>query len=639
MVEQPEDKDELRGRLVSGLALPEEPGIEELARDWTLTETDIREVLFCRGTDNCLRFALQLGVLRCFGRFLEEYDDPPVRIVNHLAAQLHLPPVLLLAPPRSTTESEYRDRLRRYFGLADLDPLGRDRLAAWVSERMADGEAPSAIANQAEQIVRDWRYVLPRTAVFARMVYSFCARAEGDVFERITEQVSAEGRRRIDEVLTVPEDDPRSLLFRLKEYPPRGTPQTIKAYLECHHTAVRAAWNVTEIRGVSQDLITHLSDATRRYDAWYLKRLPEFKRYAMVTCFLAETRKTILDHLADMHDQHLTKQIGECRQAAEERQRKYWRLTREGQDLLVGSVEWMLEQARPKEVWEALLERTAAAELRRACVHYRESRRLEQSGYVGVLRERVQWQVRPYIKEFLQLPFHTEASASSLKLALAAAAIYFRDKKLPPKQTPVEFLPAAFRKQLFDAEGNIIPEVWEIGLAVAVRDALRARVLYLTGSRRYVSFWKMVYSDEQWKRERAQVYGPRSVRSDCEAFLDRMQRDLDQQAEQTEAGLPHNSYASINKERLKLSRDKADPEPDSVKQLRRVIESHLPQVRIERLLLEVNDLCGFTNQLRSLNDQVPTWGNAVAVLTAAIIGVFGTTGRKVRLRLPDSLGS
>jgi len=56
-------------------------------------------------------------------------------------------------------------------------------------------------------------------------------------------------------------------------------------------------------------------------------------------------------------------------------------------------------------------------------------------------------------------------------------------------------------------------------------------------------------------------------------------------------------------------------------------------------LLEVNDLCGFTNQLRSLNDQVPTWGNAVAVLTAAIIGVFGTTGRKVRLRLPDSLGS
>jgi hypothetical protein len=98
-----------------------------------------------------------------------------------------------------------------------------------------------------------------------------------------------------------------------------------------------------------------------------------------------------------------------------------------------------------------------------------------------------------------------------------------------------------------------------------------------------------------------------------------MQRELDQQAEQTEAGLPHNACASMNKDRLKLSRDKADPEPDSVKQLRRVIESHLPQIRIERLLLEVNDLCDFTNQLRPLNDQVPNWSNAVSVLIAAII--------------------
>jgi hypothetical protein len=197
--------------------------------------------------------------------------------------------------------------------------------------------------------------------------------------------------------------------------------------MNCYHAAVRAAWNTNEIRGVSQALIEHLFHATKRYDAWYLKRLPEAKRYAMVSCFLVEMRKTILDHLIEMNDQHLTKQIGECRKAADERQRKYWRLTRAGQDLLVGSMEWMLAQEQPKEVWAVLLERTPAAELRSACVHYRESCRLEQTGYVGVLRERLRWQVRPYFKEFLQLPFHAEASASGLKQALAAAAIYYRE--------------------------------------------------------------------------------------------------------------------------------------------------------------------------------------------------------------------
>jgi hypothetical protein len=139
---------------------------------------------------------------------------------------------------------------------------------------------------------------------------------------------------------------------------------------------------------------------------------------------------------------HSESRKGICRKAADEQQRHYWKLTREGQDLLVGSMEWMLEQKEPTEAWRALLERTPALELQRACTHYRESRRLEQAGYVGVLRERLRWQVRPYLPEFLQLPFQAEAGAAGLQ-SLASASAYFRDKTLPSQTTPVEFLPAA----------------------------------------------------------------------------------------------------------------------------------------------------------------------------------------------------
>ena len=113
-------------------------------------------------------------------------------------------------------------------------------------------------------------------------------------------------------------------------------------------------WDMGEIQGVSQALVHHLFRAAKRHDAWYLKRLPETKRYAMVACFLVETCKTVLDHVIEMNDQHLTKLIGDCRKAADEQQRHYWKLTREGQDLLVGSMEWMLEQKEPAEVGRAL---------------------------------------------------------------------------------------------------------------------------------------------------------------------------------------------------------------------------------------------------------------------------------------------
>ena len=236
------------------------------------------------------------------------------------------------------------------------------------------------------------------------------------------------------------------MLFHLKEYPPRGNAQTIQDYLAYYRAAI-GTWDREEIQGVSQALIRHLSHAAKRHDAWYLKRLPESKRYAMASCFLVETRKTVLDHLIEMNDQHLTKLMGDCRKAADEPQRHYGKLTREGQILLVSSMEWMLEQKEPTEAWRSLLERTPAAELHRACTHYRESRRLEQTGYVGVLRERLQGQVRPYLPEFLQLPFPAEAGAAGLQQALASASVYFRDKKLPSQTPSIEFLPAAFRRQ------------------------------------------------------------------------------------------------------------------------------------------------------------------------------------------------
>jgi hypothetical protein len=93
-----------RRRYRAALSLPADPSDEELARDWTLSTADKVEIQGCRGDDNRLRFALQLCILRRYGRSLRTYDPVPLRIVNHLGRQLALPPVLLLDPvPRPAT--------------------------------------------------------------------------------------------------------------------------------------------------------------------------------------------------------------------------------------------------------------------------------------------------------------------------------------------------------------------------------------------------------------------------------------------------------------------------------------------------------------------------------------------------------
>lgn len=65
-------------------------------------------------------------------------------------------------------------------------------------------------------------------------------------------------------------------------------------------------------------------------------------------------------------------------------------------------------------------------------------------------------------------------------------------------------------------------------------------------------------------------------------------------------GLDTNPFASLRDGRLEFTRFEADEEPDGVRELRRVIETHMPRIRIEDLLLEVDSWCGFTRELAPL---------------------------------------
>src|ERR1700677_3466582 len=87
------------------LAALADPGDDELARHWSLTASDLAEIIRCRGDDHRRRFALQLCMVRAHGRFLDGYRRAPIKIVNHLSRQLNLAPVLYLDPPgRAQTE-------------------------------------------------------------------------------------------------------------------------------------------------------------------------------------------------------------------------------------------------------------------------------------------------------------------------------------------------------------------------------------------------------------------------------------------------------------------------------------------------------------------------------------------------------
>src|SRR5271165_5200219 len=167
-------------------AAPADPSEDELARHWSLTASDLAEIIRCRGDDHRRRFALQLCMLRAHGRFLDDYRRAPIKIVNHLSRQLNLAPVLYLDPPgREQTEREQSLRIRRHLGIRSFDRQAAADLREWLRQGAIEGRTAAELLVRAGDKLRDWRVMLPAMSTLERLVAAEVTHATTDLFEMV----------------------------------------------------------------------------------------------------------------------------------------------------------------------------------------------------------------------------------------------------------------------------------------------------------------------------------------------------------------------------------------------------------------------------------------------------------------------
>jgi TnpA family transposase len=605
----------------SPVTLPDDPSDEELARDWTLSPADKAEVLRCRTDQHRLSFAIQLCVLRVHGRFLSDFDAVGVRITNHLCRQLDLPPVLFVNPPRrEATDLGHERRIREYLGVGPFEPAAQERLEREVQALAEQGHPVAEVFRRAEGLLRSWKVILPAPTTLERIVASVASRSRQDIIERIAGRLTSEVRDAIDALVQVPEGGRRSELFELKQYPPEANAAALLAHLAKLDQLRSLGVGRIDLTGIGTALVQELAQLTRRYDAGDLKRFAPSKRHAFIACFLTETQKTLLDQTVALNDQYLTTMCRRSRNAFEARHREVRRRVKKGLETLLAAAEVLLDPRQPRAtVLDVLDRRVDRDALRVARDDCREFQRLEERGYVDELDARYAY-LRRYLPPFFDLPFEGETGAGPLLEGLSLTRALNRGERNElPLEAPTGFIPAAWRAAARREDGAPDRRLWEIALALAVRDALRSGDLYLPESRRHVSFWNLLTEERQWAEQRAAAYAALALPSEADRVLERLGREFDEVAWRTERGLGGNPFAAVRDGRLHLKRPDALEVSPRVEELRRVIETHLPRVRIERLIAEVDSWCGFTGALKPLGGYQTRADNLDAALPAALI--------------------
>jgi TnpA family transposase len=618
------------------LPVPIDPGEDELARHWNLTPADLAEIANCRGADQKRRFALQLCVLRGYGRFLDDYRHAPIKIVNHLSRQLELPPVLFLdRSGREPTERVQAQRIRRYLGLSRFDKTAEDHLREWLRGGAMEGRTAAELLILAEEKLASLQVMLSSVSTLERIIASVLAHSTTELFESIANRLPEKLRIAIDLLVEVPTGDARSSLFRLKDYPKSANAAVIKGDIVRLRLIEELLGNGGALDDFDPKIVRQLGQLGRRYDARDLRRFAKPKRDALVACYLVEARKTLLDQIVEMNDLFLTGMNRRSRNSVENQRKSLRRRSRDGLQRVLGAVD-ALVAAEGSQTITAFRDALGTPELIQAAIACRAYERLEERGHLDAMLARYST-LRQYLPAFFALPFQAAAGSETLLRAIEILrALDAGTRGVLTTDDPHGFVQADWRPHLITG-GKLDRAIWEIALAFVVRDALRAGSLFLVQSRDHVSFWNLVYDDRKWQQTREQAYQRLDLPTDGRVFLTKLTAEFDRAVRAAEQGLHVNRFASVKDGRLKLKKRDAMAIPRALRELRATISTSLPRVRIEDLLQDVDEWCRFTSAFQPLGGYQPHGGDPHRSLLATLIAHGTNLGLAAMSQSVDTL--
>ena len=215
----------------------------------------------------------------------------------------------------------------------------------------------------------------------------------------------------------------------------------------------------------------------------------------------------------------------QSRNAVEKQRKTLRRRARDGLHRVLGAIDALVaaDGAQTVAAFRDALDPPALIEAAIACRAYE---RLEERGHLDAMLARY-GTLRQYLPAFFALPFQAAAGSETILRAIEILrALDAGTRGALTTDDPHGFVQADWRPHLITG-GKLDRAIWEISLAFAVRDALRAGSLFLAQSRDHVSFWNLVYDDRNWQQAREQAYQRLDLPIDGQAFLARLTAEFD----------------------------------------------------------------------------------------------------------------
>lgn len=615
-----------------------EPTPDQLARYFHLDDTDKTFIRSRRGAHMRLGVALQIGIVRYLGTFLDDLTETPPRVRDFVGKQIGMVvgsniEAYQASQWRWQHEKEIRDR----YGYRSFnDPILQFRLNRWLYALCWTGtDRPSVLFERSIAWLLANKVLLPGLTVLERAVARVRSRANERLWQRLTMQVSPLQRTRLEQLLVVSATDRTSPFDRLRDGPVLQSPAELGRAVERLEEIQGIADGLPSLERLPTNRITTLARFANAAKAQAVSRLPDERRIATLLAFVHTLEATANDDVLDLFDVVITSMFTDAKAAGQkDRLGSIRDLDAAALKLKQACAVLLDEKTSHGGIRPAVFNLVTRAELAKAVALVESLARPHDDQYFKELR--AQHRRLRFMPSLLRA---TSFAAAPAGKSVMEAIEYLRtvlDEKRRPGPPPMAFVPDNWKRQVRDDTGALDMTGYRLCLLERMRAAIRRRDLFVAPSFRYNDPRKGLLEGAAWEAAKPAVCRTLGVSGQADKELQLLSQRLDQAFRDTAANLPKNTNVRIEEMNgdldLILSPLDKIEEPESLIALRKAVSDRMPRVDLPEVVLEIQARTGFADAFSHASEASARAQDITTSVCAVLVSEACNTGLEPMLR-------
>ncbi|MGH9822292.1 MAG: DUF4158 domain-containing protein [Blastocatellia bacterium] len=517
----------------SGLdRLPRDLSRAELFRYFTYSEGDIAQIHFCRGDQNRVGFALMLGGVRLTGRFPFDLDRVSSSLITHVSRQLQMKaPEDFEYTNRRATRHKHIDRLKAYLGLRNFTETDNDLVENHVRDQILSGASFQGLIASCEQVLRENRILLPAVSLLERWISTARLTAEDQLYTNLTKRVSAKQAASILGLLAPVEGTDQTRLQALQQSTTRVSPKGLDSELSALDVVQRLLPSSLDLNDLHLRLVERCARLVSGGRISSLRRFTRAKRLSALLCWLWRLRSQLLDESLTIGNDLIAGVFRRARNSAELEQKRQRNKSRVVAVACRDVFTVVLDEDVPDESGrQQIFKRVPRDQMPSLLTDCNDLAGPSDRILTNELRKRYSY-VRQFAPRLIDA-FELRSTTTDVSLLKAISYLRLRNRfgeRGLGKNTPLDFVPPAWKPYVCPAPGVIDRALWERCLLDRMRQALKSGNISVPHSRTFQSLDSYLIPGEEWQSHRDSIAGQHSIPLQFEPHWQRLELLLKEQ--------------------------------------------------------------------------------------------------------------